>query len=48
MSLLIFVMPKMFAEKVDDLKSLFQKNAVSMHHHWSKVDDIQFIYLVSN
>lgn len=29
MSLLIFVMPKMFAEKVDDLKSLFQKNSVS-------------------
>lgn len=30
MSLLIFVMPKIFAEKVDDLKSLFQKNAVSI------------------
>ncbi|RZC42894.1 SWI/SNF-related matrix-associated actin-dependent regulator of chromatin subfamily A containing DEAD/H box 1 -like protein [Asbolus verrucosus] len=27
MSLLIFVMPKMFAEKTDDLKSLFQKNS---------------------
>lgn len=31
MSLLIFVMPKIFAEKVDDLKSLFQKNAVSIN-----------------
>ncbi|CAG9857372.1 unnamed protein product [Phyllotreta striolata] len=27
MSLLIFVMPKIFAEKTDDLKSLFQKNS---------------------
>ncbi|XP_060522592.1 SWI/SNF-related matrix-associated actin-dependent regulator of chromatin subfamily A containing DEAD/H box 1 homolog isoform X2 [Cylas formicarius] len=27
MSLLIFVMPKMFAEKTDDLRNLFQKNA---------------------
>ncbi|XP_050311077.1 SWI/SNF-related matrix-associated actin-dependent regulator of chromatin subfamily A containing DEAD/H box 1 homolog [Anthonomus grandis grandis] len=27
MSLLVFVMPKMFAEKVDDLKNLFQKNS---------------------
>lgn len=27
MSLLIFVMPKIFAEKADDLKSLFQKNS---------------------
>lgn len=27
MSLLIFVMPKMFAEKTDDLKNLFQKNS---------------------
>ncbi|KAJ8959068.1 hypothetical protein NQ318_022324 [Aromia moschata] len=29
MSLLIFVMPKIFAEKTDDLKSLFQKNSKS-------------------
>lgn len=29
MSLLIFVMPKMFAEKAEDLKSLFQKTSVS-------------------
>ncbi|KAK9887995.1 hypothetical protein WA026_000284 [Henosepilachna vigintioctopunctata] len=29
MSLLIFVMPKMFAEKTTDIKSLFQKNAKS-------------------
>ncbi|VEN43099.1 unnamed protein product [Callosobruchus maculatus] len=27
MSLLIFVMPKIFAEKADDIKSLFQKNS---------------------
>lgn len=29
MSLLIFVMPKMFGEKANDLKNLFQKNSVS-------------------
>lgn len=29
MSLLIFVMPKMFAEKTTDIKSLFQKGSVS-------------------
>lgn len=29
MSLLIFVMPAMFAGKTDDLKNLFQKSSVS-------------------
>jgi len=32
-SLLIFVMPSLFAGKQADLKSLFSKNPVSYYHH---------------
>jgi SWI/SNF-related matrix-associated actin-dependent regulator 1 of chromatin subfamily A len=42
MSLLIFVMPKMFAEKTEDLKSLFQKTSVGKSRRQKTIPEVVF------